>query len=515
MLNKTMFNNAMPIRLALLLLTTLFAPLAFAHSQPASAPPTADTTTTTITYTPTNALFPNPERGIYRHTEAHATNYLPLNLASLQNDRQNQNITLILRMFYLQAFVQSDISPTYLAQMQTDFDTLRTAGLKVIIRFAYTKNLPPEPPYGDASPTQILRHLEQLQPILQANADVIAAVQAGFIGVWGEWYYTDHFVDDPTRPWIISPAQHAQRRDVVVETLLDILPETHFVQLRYPASKQIMFGDTTPLEPTEAFSGRALARLAHHNDCFLASDNDLGTYRGDQIEADKAYVAAETRFLPQGGESCRPNPPRTLCPTALAELATFHWSFLNLLYHPDVLTGWADGGCWEEIQRRLGYRLALTQGVYTDQVVPGQPFTIALDLHNEGWAAPFNPRQVALVLRHTTDQTIYHTSLPTDPRFWLPEEGPITLDYHICTAASLPPGDYELLLHLPDPHHPQSAAYAIRLANEGVWEEATGYNHLGHTLTVLGDGATSTHTTAAMLTVCQIENVYLPLITSP
>jgi hypothetical protein len=27
----------------------------------------------------------------------------------------------------------------------------------------------------------------------QANADVIFTIQAGFIGTWAEWYYTDYY----------------------------------------------------------------------------------------------------------------------------------------------------------------------------------------------------------------------------------------------------------------------------------------------------------------------------------
>jgi pimeloyl-ACP methyl ester carboxylesterase len=37
---------------------------------------------------------------------------------------------------------------------------------------------------------RVVSHLDQLQPILTDNYDVIAFVQAGFIGSWGEWYYT-------------------------------------------------------------------------------------------------------------------------------------------------------------------------------------------------------------------------------------------------------------------------------------------------------------------------------------
>jgi hypothetical protein len=57
------------------------------------------------------------------------------------------------------------------------------------------------------------------------------------------------------------------------------------------------------------------------------------------------------------------------------------------------------------------------------------------------------------------------------------------------TLPSLAPlGDYSVFLHLKDadddlvtnPH------FSIRLANEGLWESATGYNNLLHTLTISG-----------------------------
>ena len=47
-------------------------------------------------------------------------------------------------------------------------------------------------------------------------------------------------------------------------------------------------------------------------------------------------------------------------------------------------------------------------------------------------------------------------------------------------------GKYDLLLYMPDKYTAISsrAEYAIRLANDNVWEEATGYNKLLATLTV-------------------------------
>lgn len=44
---------------------------------------------TAVTYTPTDALFPNPERGFYIYTDTHSRNYDRLELDTLQSYRQD------------------------------------------------------------------------------------------------------------------------------------------------------------------------------------------------------------------------------------------------------------------------------------------------------------------------------------------------------------------------------------------------------------------------------------------
>ncbi|MCB0064582.1 MAG: DUF4832 domain-containing protein [Caldilineaceae bacterium] len=313
---------------------------------------------------------------------------------------------------------------------------------------------------------------------------MIALMQAGFIGVWGEWYYTDHFVDDPSTPWIVSSARHADRLEVL-EKILTILPPSRMTQVRYPHGKQAMLNTTTPLSTAQAYSNSTAARTGSHNDCFLASDTDYGTFRDGQIETDKTYLAAETQFLPMGGESCNPNPPRSQCPTATTELARFHYSFFNREYHPTVYNSWVTGGCIGNIQRQLGYRLVLTEGTYSNLVQAGGPLDFHLVLQNGGYAAPFNPRPVKLILRNQQSGTIYTIPLAVDPRRWW-AESTITLDETPGLPTEIPAGDYDLLLHLPAPEASIQARpeYAMRLANSGLWESETGYNRLNHTVTI-------------------------------
>lgn len=480
-----------------------------------SLPVHATTQETTVIYVPTTTLFPNPERGFYHHTETHSNNYTPLDLATLQSYRQDENITLILRVFYLEDFVDEAISLAYLAAMQADFDTVREAGLKTVIRFAYTNpanGWPPTPPYGDATKAQVLAHLEQLRPVLQADSDVIAVVQAGFIGIWGEWYYTDHFVQDPWNPGEVTPEDYANRGQVLTTTL-DVLPANRMVQLRAPRYKERIIPESrnyTPITLAQAHSGTPIARTGHHNDCFLAPFNDGGTYITPTVEY--PYLEAETKYVTMGGETCAVNPPRSECPAALEELARFHWSYLNIDYHPDVIDSWNTDGCLDEIKQRLGYRFALTEGTYANEVKLGDGFTIDIELRNDGWAAPFNPRLVELLLRHETSGVIYKATLPDDPRFWLADDNAVySVNHTICTPAGMPLGDYELLLNLPDPEPLLywRREYAIRLANALVWEDNTGYNKLLHTITVSG---TATSPTCNGVLLKPVFKVYLPVV---
>ncbi len=183
----------------------------------------------TVNYVIIDSLFANPERGFYHHTETHSNSYVALNSNILKGYRTNENITLILRIFYMENFKTTPIGINYLNLIQQDLNAVRTAGIKCIVRFAYADAQGP----ADAPKNIILQQLDQLQPILQTNADIIAVMQAGFIGSWGEWYYTtqSEFGVPPAAPNYINRGQ-------VLTKILSVLPASRMVQLRTLAQKQ-------------------------------------------------------------------------------------------------------------------------------------------------------------------------------------------------------------------------------------------------------------------------------------
>lgn len=139
----------------------------------------------------------------------------------------------------------------------------------------------------------------------------------------------------------------------------------------------------------------------------------------------------------------------------------------------------------------MGYRFVLTSGEYTTNVTPGHLLKVVLRVKNEGYAAPFNPRAVELVLRNVSDQTTYVLPLDVDPRKWKPEmESTIEIEAGLPT--DMPIGDYDIYLNLPDPMETlrDNPDYSIQLANEGVWEAETGYNSLLMRINVTSDEKT-------------------------
>lgn len=455
-----------------------------------------------VTYISSAVDFANPERGFYRHRETDASAPVPLDPASMSADRLDRQMTLVLRLYYLDLFVDSPLSPALLDLVTADLGALRQAGVKCVLRFAYARPdvWPPTQPYGDAVRQRIVGHLAQLESVLRANGDVIAVVQTAFIGLWGEWYYTDHFGDQG----VVSQQQWADRL-AVQRAVQDAIPAVRMAQLRTPQYKQTLFGTTTPIGAAQAFDASRLARSGFHNDCFLASADDFGTY----VDADdRPYLAAETRYLAMGGETCNPDPPHSECAGDLAELAEYHFSYLNADYHPVVLGSWESGGCMAEIRRRLGYRLELLQGAFDDSVRPGDGFAVSIDLRNVGFAAPFGPRPVQLLLRHAGTGELVGVALPDDPRLWLP--GPVhSIAHSICVPSGMPLGDYELLLSLPDlyPGLRPRPEYSIQVANDGgVRETGTGYNNLLHAISV---------TPAAPARACTGGLLLAPLVSLP
>src|SRR5690606_36389553 len=172
-------------------------------------------------------------------------------------------------------------------------------------------------------------------------------------------------------------------RNEMLKALLDALPKDRMVQVRTPQFKQrFVFGpralvSSPAISERDAFNGTDEARIGLHNDCFLASADDYGTFydygnssssRGPANEVLRKYFESESRYGAVGGETCDDafSPQNDCVPAGHAEqeMAAMHYSYLNTSYNNLVNNDWEEQGCMFSIKRKLGYRLTLRQAQF-------------------------------------------------------------------------------------------------------------------------------------------------------
>jgi hypothetical protein len=389
----------------------------------------------------------NPERGIFQFFDLR-------NLGSVSGLR-GQGYTLIYGKTLIDDYRDKDIDSALTNQLTASLASLRAAGLKVLPRFYYADDATSP----DAPLDRVLKHIAQLAPLWQTNADVIAVLHPGFVGAWGEWHSSTNNLTDPAV------------RLQIFDALLQALPPDRMTMSRRPSFKKDAYGG--PLTAATAFSGMPLSRVGHLNDCFLASADDMGTY---QVAGEEQFAVDDSAFVPVGGETCAVNPPRSECASAMREMARLHWSFINTSYHQDVIQSWKDGGCYSTITCRLGYRLALLGHEVPSAVRKGEMLSLSVRLTNDGYAPPYNPRTVYLVVAGP-ERRIFQVQ--ADPRRWAPGET-VDLCLGARVPADLPAGSYQIGLWMPDPAATlkDNASYAIRLASGATWDAATATNLL-------------------------------------
>lgn len=437
---------------------------------------------TTVTYVSDNkTIFRNPERGFTEELNGQVSESSPYRVKNHidANWGKNDKMTMPVVLYNFNKYKSQDLPAKVLSGFDEDMAELRKLGLKCVLRFAYTER---ESDKKDATPTWVQRHLEQLHQHLVDNADVIYVLEAGFVGVWGEWYYSENYGNE---------TQHvtANRRKVI-QYLFENAPEDRFILFRYPMIQQEYLNDKTPLSASEGFSGTQKARMGCHNDAFLHNYGNMGTYGSDENDDDpkmRQYVATQTLYVPNGGETNIDDDDALAekrYKDAPSEMSKYHWSFCGSTYAMPVIRRWRNSGIFDTLNIHMGYRYNLLNAEYSDQAAPGGRMNVQIRLRNVGYAPIYNERPVYLVLKNNSKT--YQLPLQTDPRRWLPNNEISKIIEQVNIPSDMAEGSYHLYLYMPDkyPSIASDPRYAVRFANKDVWDSSTGYNDLQASVTI-------------------------------
>jgi hypothetical protein len=414
----------------------------------------------TVNYTEGPGVIFNPERGLQKYSISSSGLLSATTLNSWKNSPDR--ISVVYRYFMLP--ISGNITSTQLSNIQTDFNTVRNTGLKIIVRFSYSNSCNSGCLDGtisqQPSKNQILTHINQLSPVINNNKDVIFSIQVGFIGTWGEWYYTGS--SEFGHAGSISSTQWQNRKDVV-DAMLSNFHTDIPLQVRYASAKRQMYGNSIPTNFNQD-------RIGFYNDAFLNSWGDMGTYSvSGQFtnpvgSNDYNFISNTSRFLPMTGETNGLNPPRTDASNALFELNALNFTTLNRDYNQNVWNGWISSGIYNDILRNLGYRIVLNSASLNNN-------TLTISLSNKGYGNILFEKRLFLVFRQNgvdTKRMVNH-----NVRGWTKGNHQVLIEI----PQDIADGTYELLLQAADKNL-DNPNYSIQFANTGLWEQTTGFNRL-------------------------------------
>jgi hypothetical protein len=413
-----------------------------------------------------------------------------LRLQDLLADRADGR-SLVYMRYHIAEFRDAPLSDAFLARVDQDFATARTAGFKIAPRFAY--NYFTGGP--DAPLDRVLQHLDQLAPVFRRNVDVLAYLELGFIGCWGEMHTSSN--------GLIGPDGLNSATRAILEKAFAVVPAERMIAIRYAGYKFQFFGNSTqqpiaPLDDATAFDGSIRARWGEDDDCVVCGEWNWGTWSSppDDPYAVRRFLHDDNRYVVQEGEAGQPGPPQPpdadrdgwtsdydACARVLPIFEQGRWSALNGGYRANTWFGaaadrWRREGCFDTIAVHLGYRFRVESATLPLRVRRGHQLRVELAVDNVGWAAPYNERDVELVLRNRKTHEETRIPVAADPRRWQP--GPTTVTLAARVPRTLARGRYDVLVALPDPAPSlhDRAEYAIRFANAGTWDGTCGCNDL-------------------------------------
>ena len=465
----------------------------------------------TITYIgDTATMFANPERGWYGAYSPDCCDKIGATCSSvplemnpphdliLLNDLQAlknspEKITLYRDLIKISQY-SGPIPQIRLTEIQTDLNTARKAGVKVLFRILYNYGMTK----GEPCENIISGHLDQLNPIIQNNADVIFCVQAGLFGGSGEACCESFWLEENNNGWSsLTPEAIA-----LYKKLLGMLPADRFMVLRYPRYVYQMNGwsnsstqsitafpsGATPLSSTEAYSGSLQSRLGYMQDNFAGDVYGYGFFNAWE-QKDIDFVTADTKYALMEGELSAGTEYNKNNGAALMKrdrYTAFHYSTFGGGYEggDQTIPTWKANGQYNTMGIRLGYRFRLINASIPQTLSSNVKFTMSMTMKNDGWARIANPRNVEIIFRRKSDGTIYVIQIDGDGkgnRLWLPAESETKiLNISNELPSGIAPGIYDLYLNLPDPYASlhDNPLYSIRLGNTGIWDELTGYNSL-------------------------------------
>ncbi len=395
------------------------------------------------------------------------------------------------------------ISGEMLADVRRYLEETRENGGSLIIRLGYT--------WSDAAGCEpsdfdmLLGHVGALCGVMKDFDDVIVAVEAGITGPWAEMHSSDY-----------NRAEYMNR---ILATYCDNLPEDISILVRSPGYICKMAGtNTVGTLAMLPFTDRRLRRLGMYNDGYLGTWWDYGTWAGDFTRERGCQMLRTFDEHPYGGELAYVNRQFIGRNFSLFEpdkwnlVKDFYDTHLNYLrnvgdlrhtltkfLHDELsygrdkyaFEGMPDLGEYEgcDMQKfvfdHMGYRFVVRDARLPASTAPGARTQIKLKVENTGFGKLLLKSRCQAVL--VGEDGVAHVAAADvggGGFSSIKGGGSADLDLSFLAPRDLAAGRTRLYLRLFAPLKDEAVDTAkprrpVRLANEGMWDEAFSANFIG------------------------------------
>ena len=388
-----------------------------------------------------------------------------------------------------------ELDESFFRSLRESFENCRKNGSMIAMRFRYDENGYDDPEPGSFD--MVLRHIEQIKDsgLLEEYSDIIAYVETGMVGKWGEQHggkYT-------------SLDYKAQVLDAFVKAVPEPIPVT----VRTPDTFAKWLGiERSQLADEEWLSGQELTqeqgyrlsqayRVGLYNDGYMGSSSDLGTFADRNVETAWLNKQCETAYY--GGEfsgniEFAKQFDTYLPENAIPEMYRTHLSYINCnifsLYKDYTFSeeysvpgvdnsAYYGQSVFQFIRNHLGYRFVLRDAKTSATVPQGGDLQVELTVENTGFASPIPKVSASLILER--EGSYITCPLPdVDANHWL-SCTKNDLSQTVTIPGGLEPGKWNVYLKLQMGNNTvdQHALRSIRFANEGVWNASLGADLVG------------------------------------
>ncbi len=388
-----------------------------------------------------------------------------------------------------------DLDETFFTNLRQTLDNCRRNGCTIALRFRYDDvgKLDPEPATYD----KMVDHINQIcdNGLLEDYKDIIAFVESGFVGSWGEhWGGKFCSFEDKAR---------------LLDILLDVVPKEIPVTVRTPMTFVTWAGIAEEdLGEYIAEPGSDAARVCLYNDGYMGSDIDLGTYH--DRERDTTWVGRQAVTSYFGGEfsgnlEFTMQYDTYLPENSIPEMYKTHLSYINsniyqlykdytfgAQYDVENVDNSAYYGetVYKFMRDHLGYRFVVRDCDLSAQVEQGGILTLRADIENTGFANPLMEQKPEIILEK--DGNYIRTQVDVNTREWY-SRTTVSPEFELKLPSALDSGEWNVYFKLSTGNNTLEEMHmrSVKFANNGTWNSALGANYLGSFTVTASDGTTN------------------------